>query len=144
MNSKSKTIISIILPLLCLVVIIMVYYMRQSGSIKNQTSDYKLSAKALNKEFIMNDSASNAKYGNKIIELTGSVADIKNSEMHGIIITLDNPMMGVKCVMDSTIKTLPTDIAVGDTVNIKGVCIGSDQLIGVMMNQCFITEKKAP
>lgn len=142
MNAKAKTILSVIVPLIILGTIITVYYMRQNGNIKNTPSDFKLSSKAINKEFLINDSVANATYSNKIVELTGVIAGIKNSEMHGIVITFDDPVMGVKCVMDSTIKTLPEDVAIGSTVSIKGVMIGLDQMIGVMMNQCVITNKE--
>lgn len=142
MNTHSKTLVSVLIPLFILGAIIGVYYLRQPQSIKNKRSDFQLSSKALNKEFITNDSLANAKYGSKIVEVTGSVANIRNSEMHGIIVTLDDPMMGIKCVLDTTIKTLPTEIAIGSTVNIKGVCVGSDDMIGVMMNQCFISFKR--
>ena len=144
MNTKSKTLITILIPLLILGAIVAVYYLKQPGSVKNKKADYQLTSRTLNKEFMVNDSLAYAKYSKKVVELTGAVATIKNSEMHGIIVTLDDPMMGVKCVMDSTVKTLPTEVVEGSTVNIKGVCIGSDQLIGVMLNQCFITGTKAP
>jgi len=143
MNTKSKTIVSILLPLFILGAIIAVYFVKQQSGIKNKKSEYQLTSKVLNKEFILNDSLAFAKYGNKIVELTGVIANIKNSEMHGIIVTLDNPDMGIKCVMDSTIKEIPVEVTIGSTVSIKGVCVGSDQLIGVLMNQCFITDKKA-
>lgn len=142
MNAKSKTFITILLPLVIFGAIIAVYYLKQSGSVKNRRAEYQLTSKALNREFLMNDSISNAKYGNKIVELSGVVANIKNSEMHGLVVTLDDVMMGVKCVMDSTVKTLPANVKIGSEVSIKGVCIGSDQLIGVMLNQCFIVNLK--
>jgi hypothetical protein len=139
MSRKNKTILFIALPLMILVFVIAGYYMKTPGSIKSQT-DYQLSSRELNREFINNDSLATVKYSRKIVELNGAVANIKTSETHGTILTLDDAMMGVKCVMDSTVKDLA--VVIGDTVTIKGICIGSDQLIGVLMNQCIITSKK--
>lgn len=142
MNVKTKTALSIIIPLLLLGGMILVYFLRNSsGDVKNAQPQYKISSKELNREFILNDSITNLKYSGKIVELQGIIADVKKSEAHGIIIVFDDPSMGVKCVMDSTIKEIPKDAEIGNTVKIKGVCIGSDQLIGVMINQCIITEK---
>jgi hypothetical protein len=141
MKKSTRTTITIFIPLLILIVVVAVYYLKQPDDIQNKKSDYKLSSIELNREFLRNDSASNAKYQRKVIEVTGKVANIKKSEMHGVIITLDDPMMGIKCVMDSTVKELPARIEIGTPVSIKGVCVGSDQLIGVMMNQCVLAEK---
>lgn len=143
MTPKNRTLAIITLPLLAILFITVHYFTKNNnGDLKNSRSDYEFSSKSLNKEFLANDSAANAIYGSKIIELTGPVANIRKSEMHGIIITLDDPMMGIKCVMDSTIKSIPTDIALGTIISLKGICIGSDRLIGVMLNQCIITGKK--
>jgi small nuclear ribonucleoprotein (snRNP)-like protein len=118
--------------------------MRQPDNIKSKRTDVKISSMALNKEFLINDSIANKKYGNKVIEVSGPVGNIRNSDMHGIIITMDDAMMGMKCVLDTTIKTLPVEVKIGSTVKIKGVLIGFDPMIGLMMNQSIILESKAP
>lgn len=140
MDIKFKTALSVALPVVVLGVLILVYYAKGSGNgIKNKTPEFQLSSKILNKEFILNDSVANAKYGNKVVELKGVVANIRKSETHGIIITFDDPVMGIKCVMDTTLLSIPTELGIGSNVSIKGICIGSDQLIGVLMNQCIVT-----
>ncbi len=144
MKSKTKTIFTVLLPLVILGVIIVIYYLRQPNNVNSKKADFKTSSMALNKEFLVNDSIANIKYGNKVIEVSGSVANIKNSDMHGIIITMDDAMMGMRCVMDTTIKTLPEEVKIGSSVRIKGVLIGFDPMIGLMMNQSIILESKAP
>lgn len=143
MNVKTKTTLSILIPVGILLILVSFYYLRKQGSdMKHAHADYKFSSRELNIEFIKNDSIANAKYGNKIIELTGVVANIRKSDMHGIILTYDDAMMGIKCVLDTTIKTIPQEIKQGSTATIKGVCVGSDQMIGVMLHKCIITSLK--
>lgn len=141
---KLKTIFPILLPLLVLGAIIAVYYIKQPQSIKNRKVDYQMSSLALNKEFLRNDSIANKKYSDKVIELSGSIANVRKSDAHGLIITLDDVMMGIKCVMDTTVKSLPVGAEIGSSVVIKGVCIGFDPLVGLMINQCIINKIKAP
>jgi hypothetical protein len=143
MNIKTKTALSIIIPLLILGLFILFYFMKPST--RNATyskPDYKLTSKELNLEFLKNDSIAIHKYGNRIIELSGVIAGVKKSHAHGVILTLDDPMMGIKCVMDSSYKDVPMDIQTGNIVRITGICVGSDHIIGVMMNQCILTDKK--
>lgn len=142
MNTKSKTIFFILLPVLILAAVVAVYYLRQPDSVKSMRSAYQISSRAINKEFLMNDSLASIKYSSKIIEVSGPVANIKKSDAHGIIITMDDAMMGMKCVLDTTIKTLPTELNIGSAVKIKGVLIGFDPMVGLMMNQCFVMESK--
>jgi hypothetical protein len=144
MKSSTKTILSILIPLLVLGILVAVYYLRQPDNIKSKRTEFQLSSLALNKEFLINDSAANQKYGSKVIEVTGPVANIRASEMHGTIITMDDAMMGMKCILDTTIKTLPAEVKIGSSVKIKGVLIGFDPMIGLMMNQSIILESKDP
>lgn len=140
MNRKNKTILFIALPFVVLGLLITVYYLNKPGNLRNQSGEFQISSMDLNREFINNDSLATLKYSNKVIELRGAVANIRNSETHGTIITMDDPMMGVKCVMDSTVKEI--SVSIGDTVTVKGICVGSDRLIGVLMNQCIIAGNK--
>jgi hypothetical protein len=143
MNVKTKTILSILIPVGILLIMVVVYYLRQSGSdMKHARTDFKFTSRELNIEFIKNDSLANAKFGNKVVELTGVVANIRKSEMHGIILTYDDAMMGIKCVLDTTIKTIPQEIKEGSTATLKGICAGSDQMIGVMLHKCIIMNHK--
>lgn len=144
MKPKAKTIVSILLPLIALGIIVAVYYLRQPDNVKSKKTDFKFTSMALNKEFLMNDSIANKKYGSKIIEVTGPVANIRKSDMHGTIITMDDAMMGMRCVMDTTVKSLPVEVKIGSLVRIKGVLIGFDPMIGLMMNQSVILESKDP
>lgn len=144
MKSKTRTYIAIFLPLAILGVLVAVYYLRQPNTVKSKKADFEISSTALNKEFLINDSIANIKYSNKVIEVTGPVANIRNSDMHGTIITMDDAMMGMRCVMDTTVKSLPEEVKIGSTVRIKGVLIGFDPMIGLMMNQSIILESKAP
>lgn len=143
MNQKTKTIIFIAVPLLILGFLIFSHFLKGSnGDLMRAKTDYQFTSVELNRKFLKNDSVSNAIYGNKVIELTGVVANVKNSDAHGVIVTFDDPVMGIKCVMDSAYKEFPKDFGIGSEVNIKGICIGSDQLIGVMMNHCILLESK--
>lgn len=146
MKTKFSSILLISIPLLILLVLAGVYFAgKSSRSVKGSSPAYKITAREINIAYIQNDSIADLKYLNRIIQISGKVASIKKSEAHGTIVTLDDPMMGVKCIMDSAYLPKPSAISVGDDVKIKGICLGSDQLVGVMFNNCLLVEstKKA-
>jgi hypothetical protein len=143
MKSKTKTFVFVGLSAVLLAAIIGVYmYNKPAKDISGTSPDFQLTSVDLNKEFIAQDSLSEAKYLGKILELTGVIADIQADSIHGIILTLDDPTMGVRCTLDKKLVPL-TDkdkLTKGKAVKVKGLCAGFDPVFGVVLNRCSLLE----
>lgn len=108
---------------------------------KPETVDDKkgieVAAMALSKEFAADESAANAKYLNKVIEVTGTVAETENNQDGGLMVILDtgDPMAGVQCAMRDKGVTATK----GQQVTIKGFCSGSG-ITGISLTDCIIKQ----
>lgn len=108
---------------------------------KPETVDDKkgieVAAMALSKEFAADESAANAKYLNKVIEVTGTVAETENNQDGGLMVILDtgDPMAGVQCAM----RDKGVAATKGQQVTIKGFCSGSG-ITGISLTDCIIKQ----
>lgn len=106
---------------------------------KPETVDDKkgieVAAMALSKEYAADESAANAKYLNKVIEVTGTVSETEENQDGGMMVILDtgDPMAGVQCAMREKGVTANK----GQTVSIKGFCSGSG-ITGISLTDCII------
>jgi hypothetical protein len=98
--------------------------------------DFVVTAQILQKEFNDNETAASSKYVNKIVEVTGMVASVKQSENNSVNITLtpEGDMSSVICTFTSLSD--PSKIKSGDTVTIRGECSG--YLMDVLLNNCAL------
>lgn len=121
----------VILIVLCIVVVIIGYrYVYQDHrDIATETSLYKLTALDISNEFAINPIASENKYLNKTIEVSGNISD-KNPQN----ITIEGKVF---CQFSDKIQTdLKTD-----QIKIKGRFIGYDDLLEqVKLDQCTIID----
>ncbi len=81
----------------------------------------ELTAAALVKEFQANETAANAKYLDKAMQVTGVVSEVsKNQEgKTTVMLSSDDAMTGVFCTMKDA-----ATVTSGETVTIKGFCSG--------------------
>ena len=98
--------------------------------------DFIITATVLQKEFEDNETAASAKYINKIVEVTGSVASVKIAENKSVNITLTtgSDMSSVICTLTSLAD--PSKLKSGDAVTIRGECSG--YLMDVLLNNCSL------
>ncbi len=89
-----------------------------------------LTAAQLVNEFQQDETAANAKYLDKPIEVSGTVADVKNNQEGNttLLLSSNDAMTGVFC----TLKQNNSSIKAGSAVTVKGICHGmlSDVRIG--------------
>jgi len=104
------------------------YLYRAHRNIEKEQPSYVVSVRLIIKEFLDNPSASESKYLNKTIEINGIVTENGDS-----YITLDN---SVFCQFN-TLTAL--NLKLGDSLNVKGRCIGYDSLLEqIKLDQCTI------
>ena len=85
-------------------------------------------------EFSADEQVAQAKYGGKVIQVTGMVDKIEGNE---VFLKADSPDSYVRCTFLG-----PPMARVGNEVSIKGVCSGVIILLGVevQLEQCAIVE----
>lgn len=94
------------------------YVYQEHRDVKEEQAVFNLSSSTLFQEFSENEASSNAKYINRIISISGEVNSVTENQI------VLKP--GVVCQLDSTFYI--KNILQGDTIELKGRCIGFDDL----------------
>jgi tRNA_anti-like len=97
-----------------------------------------ISADDLLKAFKENEAQAGNKFINKVIEVSGNIADSKN-ENNQIIIQIETTDMlsNVICTLDSTQTSNKKEYKVGQSIRIKGICSG--YLSDVILDRCVVS-----
>ena len=108
-------------------------YTKEHESVKDQKPEVEISAMDLFKAFSEDETASNAKYLNKIIQVNGTVVKTDFSgENQQVFLKSEDGMFGIACEMAPGIS-LP-GLRPGDEVTLRGICSGF--LMDVALNRC--------
>jgi hypothetical protein len=115
---------------------VFVYSKGKGHDVSNKTG-IEITAIQIVKEYQSSDSTANAKYLNKIIEVTGKVIESKLNQDSLLTITLQSAdmMSNVFCTLKKGISPPPSE----STITIKGICAG--YLSDVILNDAIITKK---
>ncbi|MEE9348883.1 MAG: hypothetical protein V3U80_02425 [Flavobacteriaceae bacterium] len=104
------------------------YVMAAPEEIATSKADFTLNTIDFSKEFSTNQALADKKYAEKVISLNGKVTEV---EPDGI--TLNKT---IYCKLKST-----KSINVGDTIKIKGLFIGYDELLEIVkLDQCTLVK----
>lgn len=111
-------------------------YNKPHKNIQNSKTDFKIEAEQLIAEFEENETETNAKYLDKVIEVSGVVGKVNADEKDNISVTLEgeNPLSGVVCQLDNLSTHARTNFSEGENVTFKGICTGL--LMDVIMVRC--------
>ncbi len=110
--------------------------------------EFVISASALQKEFEDNETTASAKYINKVIEVTGKIASVTQTDGNNLNISLitGNEISSVICTLP-VIADL-SKIKTGDIISLRGECSGFTQLfpgqppLDVLLNNCAVIVHK--
>jgi hypothetical protein len=93
-----------------------------------------VAAMTLAKEYGENENTANAKYLNKALEVSGTVATVEKNQDGGTVITIDtgDPMNAIMCTM----REKSVSINQGQAIKVKGFCSGYN--FGVLLTDCII------
>lgn len=113
-------------------------YNKPHKNIANMTPEYVVNAKDIVSEFAKNEANASSKYIGRIVEVSGLVVD-KTADVGGsITFSLNDPMSGVSCTVDSADvspnKLLLDKITVGDSAVFRGRCDG--MLTDIQLSRC--------
>lgn len=104
--------------------------------VSGHKTDMAINATDLVLQFTQNEDSANARYLNKVIEITGTVDTIAMKEEEvSVYLKENNAISGVLCSFNK--KSFNSDfIKKGDKITLKGVCSG--YLMDVVMNKCSL------
>ncbi len=109
--------------------------------VKNEKPSYTIEASLLFEEYNNDENASNTKFANKVLQVSGEIVEISIDE-YQVSITLVDEMEGVNCALDSmTIvkhRAFIDELKINDKITLKGKCDGFDMIMGVVLTRCFI------
>lgn len=131
--NRQRTIILFILSIVFIGIAYGLYlYQKPVPSIASKKADFVLAPEEILSDFEENETVANAKYLDKIIEVEGKIATIKDSR--SIYLVTDNPLSSIIFEMERPIKE--DDLEKGDQIVLKGVCSG--YLMDVVMTRSVI------
>lgn len=106
---------------------------------------YTLNADKLYNDFQTHEDSSYVKYGDKVIEVSGPVANVETTD-NSASVTMLNDISGISFGFDSldykAAENKLKTINKGDTVTIKGQLDGYDMIMGVVLTRSVIIGKK--
>ncbi|MGJ7031259.1 OB-fold protein [Niabella hirudinis] len=115
-------------------------YNRKPPDVKTERPQITTDAPALVAAFNTDEPSANRQYLEKIIAVTGKVADVKiDTAGHAtVFLSSNDPMVAVTCSFYDTETTAVKKLTAGQQVTIKGVCTG--KLMDVVLNKCSIVQ----
>ncbi len=137
---KKPILIVAILAIIGVAVFAYFQYQKKLPSVSDLPTDYSVTANELFDAFENDEAAATEMYGNKVLEITGTIDLIEAMDStKSITLLADNAMIGgVNCQMN-----LDQDLSVvseGQEVTIKGICQG--YLMNVVVNQSIIVSNE--
>ncbi len=135
--NKKKIIVSILILAIVGTFIAYKMYNKPHVNVADSKSDIVLTADKILNDFTSDENIANTKYLDKIIEVKGTVSDIKIENRKGIITLKTNADFGnVLChLSDSSTKNM-SKIKEGQILTLKGICTGF--LMDVILVKCEI------
>lgn len=106
--------------------------------ISSGSADYSMTATEIFSEFSNSEEAANARYLNKIIEVSGTVVEKSESGDGGytLILEAEGEMGGVSCAFLAENASGLGTVEAGSKVSVRGVCTGL--LLDVNLSRCVL------
>ena len=138
---KPKQIIIIAGVIIGIVVVGLIFlkvFQPASRSVDKINPDFTLSSTTLVSEFENDEKMANSLYLDKIIEVSGTIANISD-DGSVVVVTLKEPesLSGVLCSFDKNFISMEK-MSLGTKVTIKGICTG--YLLDVVLTKCALVE----
>lgn len=111
-------------------------YNRPPAGTAGAAAEVVISADSLLLAFTADESAANARFNEKVVEVSGKVREVKpEGSKVNVSLETDDALAGVVCEFPAD---QPLSLRAGDQVRIKGVCTG--YLIDVILVRCSTVE----
>ena len=135
--SKNKIIISILIIGIIGVFVAYKMYNKPHVNVTNTKSDITLTADKIINDFSSDENTANKTYLEKIIEVSGTISELKVEKEKGIITLKTNDDFGsVLCHLSEEATKNIKAFKEGQTITVKGICTG--YLMDVILVKCEI------
>lgn len=117
------------------------YYLfnKKVPSMADQAATLTITAEKLYEEYNADETAANAKYGQKVITVTGKVQDASTLEDGTPKVVLETGSdFGVSCEFDPNTKHSRTTFSPGEQITLKGECAGLN--LDVQLARCVVVQ----
>ncbi|MFC2151003.1 hypothetical protein ACFLSE_00625 [Bacteroidota bacterium] len=102
--------------------------------------DIEITVSQFFQEFSDNESLANAKYIDKIVEVSGKIKEVNTLDNHlTLILSTDDPFSGISCSLANDGDIQMDSLYKNKLVIVRGECSG--KLIDVILINCIIVEK---
>lgn len=135
-----KSLILVFLMLIILGLVFAIYcYNKPHIDVKESEAAYILTAQNLIDEYQRNETKTNEKYSEIVIQVNGNIFEISTLKGNSVI-TLkdDNLESSIKCYMLPEENRKALKLKKGQDIEIKGICTG--YLLDVIMVRCTLVE----
>ncbi len=135
---KKYYIIGLILMALGLASVSYVYN-KPHLNVKNEEPDFELTSDELFKQFSLDETTANTRYLNKIVQVSGKLAEISGNDQGNTVLVLNTPsaMSSIRCTLSASQSTIIAELGEGMSVSLKGICTG--MLMDVILVDCVLT-----
>ena len=115
------------------------YYNKPHVDVKKSDAAYSLTAQHLIKEYQENETNTNEKYSEKVIQVEGDVYEVTTLRGNSVV-TLNDPNSesSIICHMQAAHNKGALALKKGQKITIKGFCTG--YLLDVIMVRCILVE----
>lgn len=134
MNKKNIIIAILVLGIIGLFVAYKIYN-KPHINVSKAKSDLTLTADTIINDFSSDENVANSKYLEKIIEVKGTISEVKNEKGKGIVTLKTNDDFGsVICHLSADATKNISSLKEGQTITLKGICTG--YLMDVILVKC--------
>jgi hypothetical protein len=139
MSKKIRYILIFLILALIVAVAAWIYIFKDSESnVDSHKTEVTIDASKLLQAYEMNEDSAKIKYGDKVIQVSGTVGSItKDSLGYSVYLKEKDAISGIVCSFDKS-SFDSVRIKPGAQINVKGICMG--YLMDVQMNKCNIAE----
>lgn len=126
---KPKYLLLIVLVAIVVVALVgLRMYFKPHADVNKLKADFTIDATALINEFQEQEDAATAKYSEKVLEISGTLASKSQLTNGTTLLVLEDEMEGISCQLDSnwvvTNQEVIDSLEPGSPVTVKGVCKG--------------------
>ena len=136
---KRRLLILILLLLIGGLAMVLYLYNKPHKDIRSANPDYDTTVEKLMQEFGVNPQVAFDKYSGKVLLVSGLVGSVSTNGKGPVTVLLEDGEYRANCEMDSLFNMEKTPLIVGDSVDIKGLFVGFDDLLGeLQMKKCLV------
>ncbi len=113
-------------------------YFKPHQDLSSVSTDFKMKASELFTVYVEDEALANAKYLDKVIEVSGTIREFSTNKegIRSVYLESGDLLFGISCELDPLTSAPKNKIKTGEAITIKGICTG--MLTDVVLVRCVI------